>query len=291
MENKQKAKAQDDDSESECSDGKEHVTDEEDEELFRIPPRDDCQVCFLPLPEGRTQYQACCGKEICGGCMHSVHANASELIPCPCGNPNCKAKRRTSSLCPFCRTEASSTEQETVKRLRKRMALNDPIAISVLGTFYAYGQGVPRNVPKAIELWEQAAELGSTEAHAYLGDAYNTKFDNGRGMEQSARDWKTAVRYYERAAKGGHEQARFNLAALHNDAGNEELARKHWMIVAKMGNDMGLMVVKEGYTKGEYTKDEFASALRAHKESNDELQSGHRKNVHAENNLWVSGGT
>ena len=43
-----------------------------DEELFKEhPPRDDCPICFLPLPFGERQatFSPCCGKVICCGCI------------------------------------------------------------------------------------------------------------------------------------------------------------------------------------------------------------------------------
>ena len=46
-----------------------------DEDLFKQPPpREECPICMLPLPldDGETDYQACCGKVICCGCMHAV---------------------------------------------------------------------------------------------------------------------------------------------------------------------------------------------------------------------------
>jgi len=243
----------------------------EDDELFQMPPRnEDCSICLVELPEGAVQYQACCGSTICGGCMHSVNVEANKTSPW--------AKVKGPSLCPFCRKPTASSGEETVRRLRIRMSRSDPTAISILGSFYAQGHGVEkRNVPKAIELWKQAAKLGSIDAYAYLGDAYNLQFDNRRGVRQGERDWKISAQYYESAAKGGHVQARLNLAALYQDNRNPDrdlhISRRQFLIAAKQGHDGGLVVVKQGYVKGEYTKDEFANALRAHKDSQDVVKS------------------
>ena len=49
-----------------------------DDELFKDPPpKEDCQICFLPMPNAQRDvicgaqpmYQPCCGKVICYGCM------------------------------------------------------------------------------------------------------------------------------------------------------------------------------------------------------------------------------
>jgi TPR repeat protein len=47
---------------------------------------------------------------------------------------------------------------------------NDTCAIHVLGNHYHHGDsGLQQNHAKAIELWTQAAELSSSEAHFQLG--------------------------------------------------------------------------------------------------------------------------
>ena len=82
--------------------------------------------------------------------------------------------------------------------------------------------------------------------------------------------------YYEIAAKGGCSTARANLGVLEEDRGNMEASRKHFMISAAQGNDNALMKIKEGYLDGHMTKDDFATALRAHKHAQDEMKSEHR---------------
>ena len=46
-----------------------------DEDLFKeAPPMDECPICMLPLPLDflGINYQACCGKDLCGGCMYTL---------------------------------------------------------------------------------------------------------------------------------------------------------------------------------------------------------------------------
>ena len=70
------------------------------------------------------------------------------------------------------------------------------------GACYANGSnGFARDYDKAMEFWQQAAELGHTIA--YFGVAYKT----GDGV---ARDEKKATHYFELAAIGG---GRHNLAS------------------------------------------------------------------------------
>jgi len=55
-----------------------NVDSDDNDELFKDPPpKEDCQICFLPMPNAQRDvicgaqpmYQPCCGKVICYGCM------------------------------------------------------------------------------------------------------------------------------------------------------------------------------------------------------------------------------
>lgn len=51
---------------------------------------------------------------------------------------------------------------------------------------------------------------------------------------------------------------------------------KHFMFAAKSGFDLSLKQVGEGYKDGHVTKDDYASTLRVHKASQDEMISEQR---------------
>ena len=55
-----------------------------------------------------------------------------------------------------------------------------------------------------------------------------------------------------------------------------ERAVKHWMIAAGSGFDDALERIREGYLEGYVTKNDFAKALRAHKEAQDEVRTDQR---------------
>ena len=133
---------------------------------------------------------------------------------------------------------------------------------------------MPNDTRKAIELWTKAADLGHILSCGSLGDAYNPIFDNGMGLEKY---WEKSTHYYKIAAKGGHHNARHNLACLEYQAGNRAAAIKHFIIAASMGHDLALNQVKQAYIRREATKDQFANTLRAHKDAKDEMKSSHRK--------------
>ena len=90
-------------------------------------------------------------------------------------------------------------------------------------------------------------------------------------------DAKKAEYYYELAAMMGNIRARHNLGCDEQDAGNMKRAVKHWMISAGAGYDKSLKGIREAFFNGHATKDDFEKALRAHKETADEMKSDQRE--------------
>ena len=64
-----------------------------DEFLFKEPPpKDDCPICFVPMPSAYTKIAAfhpCCGKIVCNGCVHSCDGSSTS----------------GDYKCPFCNAE------------------------------------------------------------------------------------------------------------------------------------------------------------------------------------------
>ena len=223
--------------------------------LFKQPPKpEDCPICFVQLPSFLTAstYMGCCGKTICNGC---IHANA---------------RMNKEQKCPFCRTPAPTSDKKIIKRIIKRVEMGDPRAMHQLGSHYAEGiYGLPQNHAKALELWHQSAELGNTAAYLNIGNAYWC----GRGVE---RNEKKADYYYELAAMGGVAEARYNLGNAEIRAGNMDRALKHYMIAVGSGHNASLKMIKELYTHGQATKDDYAKALKAYQAYLGEIKSDDR---------------
>jgi len=73
-----------------------------------------------------------------------------------------------------------------------------------LGNYYENGHiGVQQDHPKAVELWNRASELGSSNAHCLLGTHY---YKGG--------DLKKALFHYEAGAMAGHDVARYNSGTM-----------------------------------------------------------------------------
>jgi len=155
--------------------------------------------------------------------------------------------------------------------IRERVDKGDPVAICFLGIQHEYGQfGLKKNVTRAVELYECAAELGVKEAHFSLGIMY----DNGTGVEK---DTAKAIRHYEAAAMYGLVSARFNLGCKEYDADNYDLALQHWMISATLGcDDDSLNNVKILFMNGLATKGDYAAALRGYQNAVEEMSSPDR---------------
>ena len=146
-----------------------HAAELHDEKLFKHPPpHEDCPICMLLLPSLHTgsKYSACCGKRMCSGCIYAVEKRDGGV-----------------GLCPFCRTP-SPTAEEAVEQLKKRVEAGDAEAIYGLGCFYANGDfGLPQNVDKTLELWHKAGELGYAIAYYNIGCTYHI----GEGVERDVK--------------------------------------------------------------------------------------------------------
>ena len=230
---------------------------ERDEKLFKQPPpEEDCLICFLRIPTLKTgsRYQSCCGKEICSGCIHApVYDHQGNKVD--------------NKKCPFCRAQTPSSEKAAIERYKKRVEANDPVAIHDIGVHYFTStNGYPQDYVKALELWHRAGKLGYATAYCNIGIAYF----NGQGMEV---DKKKAMHYFELAALGGCVRGRYSLGVY---AGNVERALKHFMIAVRDGHADSLKNIKELYSDGHATKEDYSKALQLYQIYLGEIKSEQR---------------
>jgi hypothetical protein len=263
--------------------------------LFKDPPpkEEDCPICFLPMPQkllacislppatimsvpisdyakanekllnvGTEKYYTCCGNTICRGCLYSFAVS---------GN---------GEKCPFCNSDQMGrTHAERVEELMKRVAVNDASSIYLLGNFYHYGNGgLQQDRAKGTELWTQAAELGSSQAHYHLGSICH-----------QGGDLKKAKFHYAAAAMAGHEVARNNLGTMEAESGNMERAVKHWMISASAGHYHAMNNMLLAFNKGHgVSKDEIDVTLVTYNNTCAEMRSKARDSfilVETDNNF------
>jgi len=239
----------------------ERATELHDEKLFKLPPpEEDCPICFLLLPsmDSGRRYKTCCGKVICSGCSYApVYDDQGNVV--------------VEKVCAFCRTPTPiSGSDQILKRYKKRVEAGDAYATYDLGCCYRNGDdGYPQDYKKALELWNRAGELGSAEAYCNIGLAYQC----GQGVDV---DKKKALYYYELAAMGGDEFARYNLGIKEMNAGNIDRALKHFMIAVRCGFNISVERIKEMYTNGHATKDDYTKALQSYQAYLGEIKSKQR---------------
>ena len=230
-----------------------------DEALFKESPlREDCPICMMPLPleRGGSTFKYCCGKYICGGC---IHAMMMEDIK--------KGKELEEHLCAFCRTPETSSDEEKNRRLEKLVEKGNAEAYYQLAARYGQGtNGMSQDMAKVAELLLKAGELGCAEAYSQLSCLYT--FGQGVGSDD-----EKAKHYSELAAISGNVDARYNIGVLEHGTGNYHRAFKHFMVAARAGDNESLDKVKQGFRSGHVTKDEYAGTLRAYHESQTEMKS------------------
>jgi TPR repeat protein len=191
-------------------------------------------------------YFQCCGKSICGGCIHSFRMSGND------------------EKCPFCNAmTGGKTNNKINEELMKRVEANDAFSMMVLGNNYYHGDlGLLQDRERAIELWKQAADLGYSKSHSQLGAYYHAGGDS-----------KKEKFHYEAAAMAGDEVARNNLGTMVAQSGNMERAVKHWMISASAGHHYAMDNLLIAFNKGLVRRKTIDSSLIAYNNACAEMRS------------------
>eukprot|EP00984_Skeletonema_dohrnii_P001265 scaffold393_cov158-Skeletonema_dohrnii-CCMP3373.AAC.6 len=229
-----------------------------DELLFKQPESShlgDCPICMIPLSIDQTKASTwtCCSTVICKGC---VYVNGLR-----------EREEKLQHSCPFCRkpTPTPPTAEQCDKQTMKRVAANDPVAMNRKG-MQQYEKGDYRS---AFEYYTKAAELGDVDAQFNLAGLY----EFGKGVEK---DGGKVIHYLEEAAIGGHASARHILGLIEWN-GSTERALKHFIIAAKLGDNDSIKMLMDAFKNGLVSKDDLASALRAHQAAVDATKSPQRE--------------
>ncbi|EJK56022.1 hypothetical protein THAOC_24160 [Thalassiosira oceanica] len=139
-----------------------------------------------------------------------------------------------------------------------------------LGDKYCHGKnGLQKDMRKALELWTEAAELGSLKALFILGVVHHT----GEGVEKNM---AKAAEFYTKAAMQGCPLSRHNLGCIEDGHGNYNRAVKHFLISAKMGHEKSVESIKKMFTAGNATKEPYAEALKGYQDAVEEMKSHDR---------------
>lgn len=267
-------------------DDKGDATDDDDDEedvdipsgIVCKPDDDECPVCLSKLPHQSNcqQYQVCCGKLICLECITSIYTThvEDEREKIRKG----KVIENKAPLCPFCREPVSTSIEESVQRLKKRIDTHPLDSHAKCLLAYCYiddSEKLPKDVNKAIKLFFSAARDGSATACSALGDLYNPTVSSiGRKMLPPSfvePNLHKSIHFYSLAADAGNTEAMVRLGLLTLVFGSDVcLAFRHFMSAALRGCGEALRIIKEGYIQGCISKEEYAFALRGWFQSRDE---------------------
>ncbi|EJK77681.1 hypothetical protein THAOC_00471 [Thalassiosira oceanica] len=174
------------------------------------------------------------------------------------------------SDCAFCRSSPPDNDADALPMVQARVAKKDPEAINYLGEQYFHGVlGLQKDMQKAVDLYTEAAELGSIQALFNLGFAY----ERGNGVKQ---DMAKAAEFYGRAAMQGHVGCRHNLGVIEFKKGNCDRAARHFLISAKMGYKESVDNIKLAFSAGLATKEQYTQALRECQDAVEEMKSHDR---------------
>ena len=238
---------------------KQRAAELKDEQLYsqghERPEGDFCPICTLPIPLPKHEcsvFHVCCMKTICIGC-------------------DMQTEKRGMHVCPFCRTPCPDNDTDELAMVMARVEKQDPLAIGHLGGIYYCGSpGLQKDMRRAVELWTEAADLGSVFALYNLGKSYEV----GEGVEQ---DRQKGAKFYQKAAMQGQLESRYQLGMSEVKKGNLDRAKKHFLISANMGDNDSLENIKNLFMAGIATKEQYAEALKGYQVAIEEMKSHDRE--------------
>jgi len=140
-----------------------------DKQLFEQPDIShlgECPLCCLPLPlhPNKSTFMTCCSKFICNGCDYA--------------NKKREKEEGLEHRCAFCREPVAKSQEEVDKKNKERVKKNDPVAMTHMGKKHKK-EG---EYDKSLEYLTKAAELGDAAAHSVLGILYFNGDGVGKDM-------------------------------------------------------------------------------------------------------------
>jgi S1-C subfamily serine protease len=135
----------------------------------------------------------------------------------------------------------------------------DVYAQSMLGYYYASGEGVPKDMAEAVRWWGDAAEHGESTAQSSLGRAYLI----GDGIPE---DFVAAVKWLTKAAQQGDSDAQSNLGhcyAAGKGVPEDFVAAVKWYRkAAEQGLDMAQSQLGSAYYNGKGVPRDYIEAYK-----------------------------
>jgi TPR repeat protein len=131
-------------------------------------------------------------------------------------------------------------ERKAAKELRRLVALGSPMAQTQLGSYYLFGQGVPKDPAKGIALIQEAAEKNYSTALFIMSELYSGSIGDYEAFGMP-KDEVQSLKWAILAAEQGDRNAQFHVDTAPNYMPSEDLAEaerqarewKHRMGIAK----------------------------------------------------------
>ena len=193
----------------------------------------ECCICFQNIPLMHTGNSACCGAVECYPCYKQWFFKQAGV----------------RGTCPNCRAP-HVMEDEVIPKLTGHVQGNKAWASYNLAQYFMGRNGVlPVDVPKGIEYYTRALELGDLRALHYLGCHYGT----GSGVTESV---TKSIEYFMRGSSAGIEVCSLDLATVYYDSEmnfRDDTKAVHYMNVAcQQGSFEACLTLGEWYMKGQY---------------------------------------
>ena len=193
---------------------------------------EECSICLDLLPKhespvkgmpNKFQRATCCGKGMHNKCRADMIASKMSL----------EQKRR----CVMCRTkypdDTKKGNKESVKRLRKWVKKGKAWAQLMLGERYRNGEGVKKDLKRAVVLFKLASDQGHAGAQYNLGIMYA----DAVGVDK---DETRAVEFFTLAADQGFVDAQHNLGVMYADGQGVDKDEKRALKWYTLASDKGL---------------------------------------------------
>ncbi len=108
----------------------------------------------------------------------------------------------------------------------------DHRAMYALGSMYAAGHGVPRDLKEALKWFRKAASYGCPDAQYKIGLMY----DRGLGLRQ---DYRKAFSWYGKSAKNGFGLAQYKIGQMYHCRSWRQTEPHQGLCLAKNGHFTG----------------------------------------------------
>jgi len=169
----------------------------------------------------------------------------------------CAARSASPQVPPTISSDAS--RDEYLRLLIAQAEAGDPAAQDRLAFKYLSGEGVPKDIQKALHWYQKGAEGGDPDAQYNLGAMYAS----GEGVEANQ---MIASKWFQKAADQGHTMAMNNLGARYvrglGVLPDVEKAFSWYKKAAELGEPLAMTNLGNAYRIGQGTAVDYELAVR-----------------------------